>query len=154
MPTFGSVYLRDISGNVASIDTSGNVKMNLQLGTATFAISGSTITQAGTNFVTGSGLIVSCTSGGVALAASLLSNSVTIKYTGSGRVFVGSSGFPPVGSGTTDQQRVGFPIVAPYSGVTSALDTGTTITISNPSFLRVSAEFSGGIAFYAVNTPF
>lgn len=107
--------------------------------------------QHGGNFAVGSGLIVPSTSGGVALTTSLLSSAVTIRFQGSGRIFIGASGYPPVGSGSTDQQRVGFPMYGTYSG---NVDPGTRIQISNPAFLSVCAENSGQIVFYGVEAVF
>jgi hypothetical protein len=85
--------------------------------------------------------MVPATSGGIALTQiSGLSIAVNITITegasASGRVFIGSSGYPPVGPGSTDQQRVGFPIGTGVSGQTYT----ARIPIVNPALLSVSAE--------------
>lgn len=149
MPSYGSVYLRDISGNVASLDTSGNLKINVAIGsiTATINISGQNIVESVPRFVVGSGLVVPATSGGIAVGASTSSAVVMISFQGSGRVFVGSSGSPPVASGTNDQQRVGFPIYPAFSGNMNAT---TSFTISNPAFLSIGAENSGQFVFVGI----
>jgi hypothetical protein len=103
--------------------------------------------------VAGSGLIVPSTSGGVALASSQSSISVLLTSNGTGRIFVGGASGSinpaPVGSGASDQARVGFPI-GPSSG---QFFQPTRINISNPALLSVSAEASGQILFYGIETP-
>lgn len=53
----------------------------------------------------------------------------------------------PVGSGSTDSQRVGFPIGSALSGY---FDTTVRLPINNPATLLASAENSGAIVFVGV----
>lgn len=94
-----------------------------------------------------SGIVVSSISGGVSLLASgnnIPSQRVSLAFTGSGRVFVGQA---PVGSGSTDLQRVGFPIYPTFSGNLANIQY---IETGNPSILNASAEQSGQILFIGV----
>lgn len=149
MPGQGVVFLKDLSGNTASIDTSGNLKINVAIGsiTSTINVSGQNVTLATSQIITGSGVVVPATSGGVALSTSLASTAITIAYTGSGRLFVGNA---PVASGTTDAQRVGFPLFT-----VSGSNVGGTarLTISNAANLKVAAETSGQTVFYMIEAP-
>lgn len=152
MPAQGAVFIKDVSGNTASIDSSGNLKINVAIGSinATINISGQNIVTTTPGFKTASGIAISCASGGTAISTSLASTAVTFTYQGSGRIFVGSSGSPSVGSGSTDFQRVGFPIYPSFSGQSPFINR---FTISNAAFLNLSAETSGQIVFYNIETP-
>lgn len=104
----------------------------------------------GTGFVSASGLIVPSTSGGIVISSSLSSVSVILSTQTAGRIFVAGSG-QAVGSGTTDAQRVGFPIGGSTSG--QLFYQSTRINISNPALLSASAETSGGILLIGIETP-
>lgn len=64
----------------------------------------------GSNFIVTSGTVIPSTSGGICIIGVQFSGqiidsiAVNIKFNGSGRIFIGSIGSPPVGSGSTDLQ--------------------------------------------------
>src|SRR5437870_638036 len=98
MPSQGAVYIRDISGNIASLDSFGNMKVNVAIGsiTSTINISGQIVTQAGNTISTAGVLITTASSGGAALS-SLSSFSVSLRNTsGNGPIWIGGSGSNPV----------------------------------------------------------
>ncbi len=62
----------------------------------------------GSNFIVTSGTVITSTSGAICIIGVsgqiIDSIAVNIKFNGSGRIFIGSIGSPPVGSGSTDLQ--------------------------------------------------
>lgn len=148
MPTTGSVYIRDISGDVALIDTSGNLKVNVAVGGtgtsggavflgsgSTIGLSGVIVTQAGNTISTGGALITTAASGGAPLP-NISCFCVTLKNTsGNTGIWIGGSGNPPIAISGRVSGGLGM-VIYPS-------DPPSKLFISNTNLVWAAAETSG-----------